>query len=180
VDVRSITQPTYSLTVKEPADVLLQGVMEAVDAFERLSIALRLRRGRVQKARGGGYAGGGAPFGYTAERGGKVLEVNPTEAATVRRIFSLRRGGYTAYAIAARLNEEGIPTREGKAWTPRQVSRILGRAPFYRGKVYRYGGVEATAQHPAILGPAAATATGDGHRAAPPMFPSECPRRRPL
>lgn len=152
VDVRSITQPTYSLTVKEPADVLLHGMLELIDEFERLTIALRLRRGRLQKARTGGYAGGLPPYGYRATRGGKRLELHPEEAPIVRRIFGLRRSGLSPYAIAARLNREGIPTRQGRKWTHKQVSRILGRAPIYRGKVYRYGGVVANGLQPPILG----------------------------
>lgn len=152
VDVRSITQPTYSLTVKEPADVLLHGMLELIDEFERLSIALRLRRGRLQKARAGGYAGGLPPYGYHATRGGKRLERHPEEAPTVRRIFNLRRSGLGAYAIAARLNGENIATRDGKRWTHKQVGRVLGRGPIYRAKLYRYAGTESTeAQQPAIL-----------------------------
>ncbi|MDI6773156.1 MAG: recombinase family protein [bacterium] len=153
VDVRSTTQPTYSLTVKDPSDVLVNGMLELLDEYERLTITMRLRRGRVQKARQGGYAGGLPPFGYQATRGGKQLTVHPEEAAVVRQVFNLRRSGLTRYAIAARLNGEGIPTREGKRWAHTQVGRILTRGPVYRGRIYRYGEVESTeAQQPAILG----------------------------
>ncbi len=35
------------------------------------------KRGRKKKAKLGGYSGGGAPYGYKAVRGSKVLEVVP-------------------------------------------------------------------------------------------------------
>lgn len=56
-------------------------MFELLDVYERLEIALKLKRGRLQKAKGGGYAGGGAPFGYECLRGGKKLYVNATEGA---------------------------------------------------------------------------------------------------
>lgn len=101
-------------------------MLELLDEYEPLTIALRLRlrRGRLQKARQGGYASGLPPFGYQATRGGKQLTVHPEEAEVVRQVFNLRRAGLTRYAIAGRLNAEGIPTREGKRWAYTQVGRI--------------------------------------------------------
>lgn len=64
---------------------------ERQNVFERLAMALKLKRGRLQKAKGGGYAGGGAPFGYECLRGGKKLYVNATEAKAVQRVFQLKQ-----------------------------------------------------------------------------------------
>lgn len=66
-------------------------MFELLDVYERLEIALKLKRGRLQKAKGGGYAGGGAPFGYECLRGGKKLYVNATEAKAVRRVFEIKQ-----------------------------------------------------------------------------------------
>lgn len=52
---------------------------------------MKLKRGRLQKTKGGGYAGGGAPFGYECLRGGKKLYVNTTEAGAVRRVFEIKQ-----------------------------------------------------------------------------------------
>jgi len=38
-----------------------------------LEIALKLKRGRLQKAKGGGYAGGGGPVGDECRGGGQKL-----------------------------------------------------------------------------------------------------------
>ena len=60
-------------------------------AEEQQRIASRRYIGRLQKAKGGGYAGGGAPFGYECLRGGKKLYVNATEAKAVRRVFEIKQ-----------------------------------------------------------------------------------------
>lgn len=83
--------------------------------YLRSTITLRLRWGRLQKARQGGHASGLPPYGYVDTRGGQ-LAVHLEEAKTVRRVYNLRRAGLTKYAIAGRLNAEGIPTHEGKPW----------------------------------------------------------------
>ena len=49
-------------------------MFELLDVYEWLEIALKLKRGRLQKANGGS-----TPFGYECLRGGKKLYVNATE-----------------------------------------------------------------------------------------------------
>ena len=64
-------------------------MFELLDVYERLEIALKLKRGRLQKAKGGGYAGGGIPYGYSCSRGNRRLEICPVEAEAVRRVFHI-------------------------------------------------------------------------------------------
>lgn len=89
VDVKSIEQPTYSIK-KDPSDFLINGLMELLDQYQRLEIALKLGRGRNKKAQQGGYAGGRAAFGYKAKKGQKSIAVNETQALAVRRLFDIR------------------------------------------------------------------------------------------
>lgn len=152
LDVRSIKQPRFSLYASEPGDVFVDGVMGLLDQYERLTIATRTRRGRLQKAAQGGYSGGGAPYGYRAVRGSKVLAVNEDEARIVRRIFGLHRRGLSPYKIADTLAETGAETREGAEWRARQVYRIIARYALYAGRRYEYGAVEGPSQVPPILG----------------------------
>ena len=67
-DVRAVDRPNYSIYERDPTSVLINGMMELLDLYERLEIAKRLRRGRRAKAANGGYAGGNAPVGYRRER----------------------------------------------------------------------------------------------------------------
>ncbi|OMD48827.1 recombinase family protein [Paenibacillus odorifer] len=152
VDIRSIEQPTYSIHRKDPNDFLMNGLMELLDQYQRLEIALKLGRGRNKKAQQGGYAGGRVAFGYSAKRGTKVMEINRVEASAIRRLFELRErySDWTLAELARRLNAEGFTTQQGKRFTKVQVKRILDRKEFYGG-IYRYGNVEAVGVHPAIL-----------------------------
>lgn len=88
-----------------------------------------------------------APFGYEVLRGGLV--VNPREAPTVLRICGWRREGQTLAWIAAQLNTQGIPTKKGKAWTKRQVFRVVHN-PLYRGALH-WEDVVTPGTHPAIV-----------------------------
>ncbi len=151
VDVRSIEQPSYSIKKQEPSEYLINSLFEALDVYQRLEIAVKLRRGRLAKARQGGYAGGQPPFGYRAVRGSKTLQIDANEAEVVRTIFNLRKRGLTGNGIARSLNEDGVRTREGREWTHKQVLRILSRRAFYVAKRYRYGEVEARGQHEPLL-----------------------------
>jgi DNA invertase Pin-like site-specific DNA recombinase len=153
-DVRAIDRPTYSIHAldKDPSAFLIAAIMEALDQYERLEIALKLRRGRAKKASLGGFAGGRAPLGYTARRGGKVLQVDPAGAATVRRAFELRDSNpeWTLDALAAVLNHEGRVTAAGRLFSKMAVKRVLDRRAVYEG-TYRYAGFEAAGLHAPIL-----------------------------
>jgi len=152
VDVKSIEQPSYSIYKKDPSDFLINGLMELLDAYQRLEISMKLCRGRRKKAQQGGYAGGRVAFGYKARKGSKAIEINEKQAQAVKRVFELREQhpSWTLAEIATRLNQEGFTTQQGKLFTKVQVKRILDRQSFYEGQ-YHYGSVITTGLHQAIL-----------------------------
>lgn len=152
VDVRSIEQPTYSIYKKDPNDFLINGLMELLDQYQRLEIALKLGRGRYKKAEQGGYAGGRATFGYKAKKGQKYIQVDERQALTVRRVFQLKEEhpAWSLTQIAEAMNEEGFKTGQGRLFTKVQIKRILDKRDFYSG-TYRYGNIEADGLHEAIL-----------------------------
>lgn len=152
VDVKAIEQPSYSIYAHDPNDFLVNGMMELLDQYQRLEIALKLSRGRRKKAQQGGYAGGRVAFGYKATKGQKTLSVDPVQAKTVRRVFELKEQHptWSLAQIAAELNREGFTTVQGKPFSKVQVKRILDREDFYRG-MYRYGQIEAKGVHQPII-----------------------------
>ncbi|NNU88575.1 recombinase family protein [Geobacillus thermodenitrificans] len=89
VDIKSIEQPSYSIYKKDPSDVLVNGLMELLDQYQRLEIALKLKKGQHKKAKEGGYAGGRVIFGYTKPKGEKELKVHHEQAKVVKRVFEL-------------------------------------------------------------------------------------------
>ncbi|ACO29478.1 recombinase family protein [Bacillus cereus] len=152
VDVKAIEQPNYSIYTHDPNDFLVNGMLELLDQYQRLEIALKLSRGRKKKAEQGGYAGGSVMFGYRVKKGQKVLEVDVEKAVVVRRLFELRHffKHWSLTQLAERLNRDGYRTEKGKLFTKVQVKRMLDRENFYRG-VYTYGQIQTNGKHPAII-----------------------------
>jgi DNA invertase Pin-like site-specific DNA recombinase len=152
VDVKAIEQPQYSIYAHDPNDFLVNGMMELLDQYQRLEIALKLSRGRRKKAQEGGYAGGRVAFGYSAVKGQKTLSVDPVQARAVRRLFEIKseHPSWSLSQIAVELNQAGYRTVQGKPFTKVQIKRILDREDFYRG-MYRYGQIEAIGLHHPIL-----------------------------
>ena len=120
--------------------------------YERLEIALKLKRGRLQKAKEGGYAGGGIPFGYYCPHGGKKLFIQQEEAEAVQRVFQLKElmPTLTLQKISDFMNLLGYTGRNGKDFNPMLVKRILDREGFYRGE-YRYGDIKSMGDYEPIL-----------------------------
>ncbi len=152
VDIKSIEQTNYSIYVNDPNDFLVNGMLELLDQYQRLEIALKLSRGRRKKAQQGGYAGGRVAFGYTAHKSQKALQVNEEQARIVRRVFDIKDNSpaHTLSQIASIINSEGYVTAQGKVFTKVQIKRILDRRDFYSG-TYQYGQIESIGVHTAII-----------------------------
>ena len=154
IDVRAIDRPTYSIynLSKDPSAFLINSMMEILDQYERLEIALKLRRGRNKKASLGGYAGGNTALGYQSKRGGKLLEIDNNKVATVQRVFEIKATfpDWSLQQIADCLNQEGHRTKENKLFQKTQVKRVLDRVSLYTG-TYKYSGIEVPGQHKPIV-----------------------------
>ena len=117
--------------------------------MERDTIRERMEGGRWEAARQGSWVAGGVPFGYrkrTLDDGRHLLEVEESEADTVRRMFEWHVGeGVGCVVIAERLNTLGIPTpgqarkkkRQAPVWTNSAVGRILANT-LYMGEAYQH------------------------------------------
>lgn len=145
----SVEQPKYDLYTKDPNDYLINAIMEALDVYERMSISLKLARGRTVKAKGGDKPAGVAPFGYQYATDKKSVEINPEEAATVKMMFSEAQKGLSLHQLADFLNAKGIQTRRGKAWSAGNVQVIL-RNRFYIGML-QHQGKEIKGNHEALI-----------------------------
>ncbi|MFC1419384.1 recombinase family protein [Streptacidiphilus cavernicola] len=137
VEIVSIKEP--DLAGDEPVRKFTRQIMGGVAELEKAYITMRLTDGRKNKARKGGYAGGGVPFGYMTTQDGD-LAVHPERAEVVRLIFKLRRRRVpmSYNAIADYLNENLIPTAQAARWYARTVKNVCENA-IYRGKL-TYGG----------------------------------------
>jgi len=93
-------------------------IKQAVAEHARREASYRTRRGLEGNAINGKSTGGRA-FGYIAAAdaasGDVEVEVHPEHAPIVRRVFELYADGMAPRAIAAKFNEEGIPS-PGASW----------------------------------------------------------------
>ncbi|WP_073341230.1 recombinase family protein [Caldanaerobius fijiensis] len=109
---------------------------------ESQKTSIRVDTKHKQMIKEGLYRGGAVPFGYklvgTGEYGKKgnelhKLAINEEEAKVVRKIFELiYHEGYGTHRIAQYLNDNNIPTRNGKKWGSTTINNII-RNPIYNG-----------------------------------------------
>lgn len=102
------------IDTSDPQQALTIDIKLAVAAEERRKLAERTRNGLATARRNG-------------KRPGKPRQATPE---VERRIHRLGKQGLSGYAIAKRLDEQGIPTPQGgKRWSPSVVRDILNRQP---------------------------------------------------
>lgn len=148
-NVVSVENERFNLYTSNPNDRFMDGIMELMDEWERLTIAMKLSKGRTAKAMKGDKPAGVVPFGYQYTSDKKHVVVDPGEAATVRMMFSAAQKGESLQRIAELLNDKGMTTRSGKAWTRGLVHSILHNR-FYTG-VLMHQGKTITGNHDAII-----------------------------
>lgn len=90
--------------------------------MERRQIKFRTRKALEHK-RNRGEVVGQVPYGY--QRQGNDLMPDLQEQTVIREANRLYSEGLRLVDIAECLNSQEITTRQGKAWTPMQVKRLL-------------------------------------------------------
>lgn len=146
-DVVSIEQPSYSIYNTDPNDFLLNGMMELLDQYERMSIALKLSKGRKTKVKEGTKGCGVAPIGY---KWNDAEIVNDEETAPIiQLIFKKYLELESLGKLQEYLAQNGFKTNRGKEFSKQALANIL-RNDFYKG-VVTHGSIKVTGNHPAII-----------------------------
>jgi len=123
---------------------LLRSVKAFAAEFEREKIAERTMRGKAERARSGKLPQGTGRgcYGYIYNAATGRRDVEPEQAAAVRRIFAQFCAGGSCHGIAVELNRTGVPALGGGGWHPLTIRRLL-KNEVYTGKtVYRRTKVE--------------------------------------
>jgi site-specific DNA recombinase len=138
-----------SLDTSTPVGRLIRTVLSAVAEFERDIGRERTSDGIAGRASTEGKPWGAPALGYRQGADGH-WEVEPAEAAIVRRVFAMVMERGLTYSGAARaLNAESVPTRRGSRWTPAVIRRLL-TSRHVLGE-YQHGGNWHDGQHDAII-----------------------------
>ena len=126
-----------------PSADFAETIIAASDALHSAETAKHVTRTMLENARQGFWNGAQAPFGYrtvsAGQRGQRVkkkLEIEPTEAETVRLIFKLfedgdgSKGPMGVKGIVTWLNANGFRNRGGNAFYTSAVHKILTRETY--------------------------------------------------
>jgi site-specific DNA recombinase len=127
------------LDSREASFAMVAPLMGAFSEHARKEAGYRTRRGQEGKARTGGATGGRA-YGYRVVKTGIGKEIEPTEAAVVKRIFEMRAAGQSPLAIARTLNAEGVPA-PGAAWARKSGVLPVWRVSALSGSIPRGVGI---------------------------------------
>lgn len=108
---------------RDPMRTAMRQMRGVFHQLDRAMIVKRLGEGREAKGQRGGYAFGAPQYGQQAID--SELARHEQEAAVLERMRHWQADGLSIRAIAARLNEEGVPSKRGGRWHPATVQRLL-------------------------------------------------------
>ena len=142
-DLASLTEEwakadTSLVSATEPFDMttsagrMLLQLLGVFAEFEAATIRDRVTAARAALVKAGRHPGGSAPYGYkitaNPDGPGKVLVVEPGEAAYVRKAADLVLSGKSVYHATNVLNEAGSVPRKAKAWAMTSLRIVLTQA----------------------------------------------------
>lgn len=150
---KDFVSATESLDTSTATGRFVADMLQRIAQLESEQTGERVHMGMRQAASEGRFLGMSDPYGFRYDPATRNLVVVPREAAVVREIFRLHRGGRRSMqAIADVLTSRGVPTKRNGRWSKRQIFRIL-HSPLYRG-ARRWEDVVTRDAHEPILRPA--------------------------
>jgi site-specific DNA recombinase len=103
-------------------------MLGVINEFERDQTSERTRLVKQHKKAKGEYNGGFIPYGYKLSDDKKLLIPVSKEQKVIEAAKQLREEGKVLWEIVFSLEKQGYFTRNGKVFTPWQISRMLGEA----------------------------------------------------
>lgn len=146
-DIISVEQKTYSIYSKDPNDFLFNGMMELLDQYERMTISMKLAKGRKARAKSGNKPCGTAPYGYKWQGNEIVIDFNNNLIAQdiFRQYIELK----SLAKLKAYCDGKGYKTSTEKDFSKQALKNIIEN-DFYIG-VVTYAGKKTTGEHEPIV-----------------------------
>lgn len=151
-EINSVEQRTYSIYDKDPNDFLINGMMELLDQYDRLSINMKLAKGRRQKAKGGVKACGNAPIGYKWKHEGvkkPFVVIDEEKAPIIKEIFKQYLENKSLAKVQSYLKEHGYKTQQAKDFSTMAIRNILINR-FYVGEL-RHSDLNVKGSHEPLI-----------------------------
>lgn len=131
-----------------PEGIIMEGLLEAMNEYYSAELSQKIKRGMRENVIKGKTTGGNIALGYCVGED-KCLEINPEQAAIVRKIFEMYSQGATYANIINELNSLGYKTSRGNAFNKNSISRILSNER-YIGR-YTINGIDEISECPRIV-----------------------------
>ena len=111
-------------SLENPQDNFMFSILSAVAVLDNENRLDRLRKGRLESIKKGGWRGGPPPYGYKLESG--FLIENPVESRWVKKMYEWFNAGIKIDDIRLKLFKAGVETRRGGTnWGYQTVRNIL-------------------------------------------------------
>jgi DNA invertase Pin-like site-specific DNA recombinase len=131
VELHSVSE---SLDTSTPHGRFVLTLFGGLAQMEREVIGERTRSALAFK-RANGQPTSHPPLGFRANGRRRHMAPVPEELAVVRRIISLWRQGWSYRAIAAELNSDGAPSKQGGRWHHTTVRKVIARRDWYAARL---------------------------------------------
>lgn len=146
-DITSVEQKTYSIYSKDPNDFLFNGMMELLDQYERMTISMKLAKGRKVRAKKGYKPCGTAPYGYRWQGNNIVVDYNNN--LVVKEIFEKYIESRSLTKVKEYCDEKNYKTSTGKNFSKQALKNIIEN-DFYTG-IVTYSGKKVLGEHEVII-----------------------------
>ena len=100
--------------------------------LEREMTAERVSAVMISRASEGKWNGGKIPYGYSYDKETKQFEIVDHERRIFNRVWDLYEEQQSIVYVTRKLNEAGLCTRSGNAWTSPTIYKLL-TSPWYTG-----------------------------------------------
>jgi DNA invertase Pin-like site-specific DNA recombinase len=120
---------TDSIDTRTAAGRLVLNVLLSVAQWEREAIGERTKDALQHKIRKCERVGR-VRYGYVLAEDGKTLVPCEDEQFGIEMMKILAANGHSLRDIADRLNDRGVPTKEGRPWKHSSVKRVLSRVDY--------------------------------------------------